>query len=179
LQRELQVDIQWLAFPLHPETPPEGRTLQDLFAGRPIDIPQMLSHLKQVALDLRLPFGDRHLTYNSRRAQELGKWAEQKGKGDPFHNAVFRAYFAKNDNIYDMDILATIADSIGLDGNDARAVLDSGTFREAVDRDWAQAYKTGITAVPTFVINGQTLVGAQPYIALKNFILQQQPIRDR
>lgn len=173
MQRELQLGIQWLAFPLHPETPPQGRTLQDLFAGRAIDIPRMLSHLKQVAQDLQLPFGDRQMTYNSRRAQELGKWAEQNGRGDAFHNAVFRAYFAKGDNIYDMDILAAIAASVGLDGDDARAVLDSQAFKGAVDRDWLQASKTGITAVPSFVFNGQILVGAQPLTALKNFILQQ------
>ena len=173
MQRELQIGIRWLAFPLHPETPPQGRTLQDLFAGRAIDISRMLSHLKQVAHELQLPFGDRQMTYNSRRAQELGKWAEQNGKGDAFHHAVFRAYFAEGRNIYDMDTLITIANSVGLDGGRACAVLDSEAFKEAVDRDWAQAYKTGITAVPTFVINGQNLVGAQPYTALKNFIIQQ------
>ena len=133
----------------------------------------MLSHLKQVAHDLQLPFGDRQMTYNSRRAQELGKWAEQKGKGDAFHHAVFRAYFAQGDNIYDIDTLVTIASSVGLEGDGARAVLESETFKEAVDRDWARAYAKGITAVPTFVIDGQTLVGAQPYMALKNFILRQ------
>jgi predicted DsbA family dithiol-disulfide isomerase len=113
------------------------------------------------------------MTYNSRRAQELGKWAEQNGKGDAFHHAVFRAYFARGYNIYDMGTLIAIAESVGLDGNDAREVLDSGAFKEAVDRDWSQAYKTGVTAVPTFLFNGQTLVGAQPYAALKNFILRQ------
>ena len=72
-----------------------------------------------------------------------------------------------------MDTLTTIVNSVGLDKSDARAVLDSGAFKEAVDRDWAQAHKTGITAVPTFVVNGQTLMGAQPYTALKNLVLQQ------
>ncbi len=173
MQRELQIGVQWLAFPLHPETPPEGRTLKDLFAGRQIDISQMLSRLKQVAHDLQLPFGDRQMTYNSRRAQELGKWAEQNSRGDAFHHAVFRAYFAEGRNIFDMGTLVNIAESVGLEGGDARAVLDSEAFKKAVDRDWAQAYKIGITAVPTFVINGRALVGAQPYTALKNFILQQ------
>jgi len=177
LQRELQIGIQWRAFPLHPETPPAGRTLQDLFAGRPVDIPKMLSHLKQAAHDLQLPFGNRQMTYNSRRAQELGKWAEQNGRGDAFHNAVFRAYFAEGRNIYDMSTLIRVAKSAGLDGDGARSVLDSEVFKEAVDRDWAMAYKTGITAVPTFVINGQTLVGAQSYPVLKNFILHQPSIR--
>ncbi len=175
MQLEFQIGVQWLAFPLHPDTPPEGRTLADLFAGRNIDIPRMLAHLNQVARDLELPFGDRQMTYNSRRAQELGKWAEQMGKGDAFHDAVFRAYFAKGYNIFDMDILADIAMSVGLDAATAREVVATEAFKEEVDRDWTQAYQSGITAVPTFIIAGQTLVGAQPYNVLKNLVLQQQP----
>ena len=31
--------------------------------------------------------------------------------------------------------------------------------REAVDRDWQLSQRMGITAVPTFVIDGQVLVG--------------------
>ena len=133
----------------------------------------MLFHIKQVAHDLQLPFGNRQMTYNSRRAQELGKWAEQNGKGDTFHKAVFRAYFAEGRNIYEMSTLTSIARSVGLDENDVREVLNLEAFKEAVDRDWAKAHKKGITAVPTFVIHGRTLVGAQPYTALKNFIMQQ------
>lgn len=172
MQREFQIGVQWLAFPLHPETPPEGRSLKDLFAGRNIDIPQMLSHLEQVAHRLALPFGARRMTYNSRRAQELGKWAEQMGKGDAFHDAVFRAYFAQGYNIFDMDTLADIVDSIGLDRKAIRDVIDSGAFKAAVDRDWARAYQSGITAVPTFIIGGQTLVGAQPYDVLEKIVRQ-------
>jgi hypothetical protein len=52
-------------------------------------------------------------------------------------------------------------------------LFGSEAFKGAVDRDWEQAYQAGIKAVPTFVINGRTLVGAQPYAALKNLILQQ------
>ncbi|NIP49262.1 MAG: dithiol-disulfide isomerase, partial [Gammaproteobacteria bacterium] len=53
------------------------------------------------------------MTYNSRLAQELGKWAEQMEKGDAFHDAVFKAYFADGLNIADANILADIANSIG------------------------------------------------------------------
>jgi hypothetical protein len=59
---------------LHPETPEEGLLLEDLFAGRAIDIPQMIRRMKAVALEEGLPFGDRKKTFNSRRAQELAKW---------------------------------------------------------------------------------------------------------
>ena len=128
--------------------------------------------MKQVARELGLPFGDRVLTFNSRMAQELGKWAEQMEKDDTFHDAVFRAYFADGLNIADPDILADIAKSVGLDAREAHAMMTGRIFKEAVDTDWARAYESGVTAVPTFLMNGQTLVGAQRFNALANFVRQ-------
>jgi predicted DsbA family dithiol-disulfide isomerase len=154
------------------DTPPQGRTLEDLFAGRNIDIPPMLAHLRQVARDLELPFGDRKMTFNSRLAQELGKWAEQLGKGDVFHDAVFRVYFSDGRNIADVDTLADIAASVGLDATQAQDVIAARTFKEAVDTDWTRAYELRVTAVPTFLMNGHTLVGAQTFKALADFMLQ-------
>ena len=131
-----------------------------------------MARLNQAARDLDLPFGDRKMTFNSRLAQELGKWAEQLGKGDAFHDAVFRAYFADGHNIADTDILADIAAAVGLDAQEAREVIASRAYREAVDIDWRRAHESRVTAVPTFVINGQTLVGAQNFNALANFVLE-------
>lgn len=162
--------MRWTAFPLHPETPPDGRSLEDLFAGRPINIPEMLTHLRHTARQLGLPFGDRRMTYNSRRAQELGKWAENCGRGDAFHNAVFRAYFATGLNIATDTVLMDIAQSVDLDPQEARTIIEKGQYREAVDRDWQRSRNMGITAVPTFVMNQQRLVGAQTYQDLTRFI---------
>lgn len=130
----------------------------------------MLARLKQTARDLDLPFGDRRKTYNSRMAQELAKWAEQKGCGDAFHDSVFRAYFADGRNIADENTLADIARTAGLNANEARKVLADRTFKAAVDRDWSHAYKSKVTAVPTFMLAGQSLVGAQPYNVLAGFV---------
>ena len=85
--------------------------------------PSSMERLKQVAAELRLPWGMRTRTYNSRRAQELGKWAESLGKGDEFHLAVFRAYFADGKNIADISVLKEIAGTIGLDRQIAGPVL--------------------------------------------------------
>ena len=161
-----------MAFPLHPETPPEGRTLEDLFSGRNLDIPQMMAHLKQVARELELPFGDRKMTYNSRLAQELGKWAESKGKGDAFHHAVFKAYFVDGQNIGNINSLADVAASIDLNAEEMRDVLQARTFKREVDADWVRAAELRITAVPTFLIEGRSLVGAQKYKVMADFMLQ-------
>ncbi len=129
-----------------------------------------MEHLKKVAAELGLPWGMRTRTYNSRRAQELGKWAEALGKGDEFHLAVFQAYFADGRNIANISVLKEIAGAIGLNGHLAEQALAERTFKEAVDRDWEYSRICGITAVPTFMVNEQRVVGAQPYQVLEDLV---------
>jgi predicted DsbA family dithiol-disulfide isomerase len=170
LRKNYDIEVHWTAFPLHPETPDEGITLEKLFAGKPINIKKAMARLKQVADELGLPLGERKKTYNSRLAQELAKWAESEGKGDPFHEAVFRAYFIDGKNIGRVDELVALAKSIGLPGEKARSVLKLRTFKEAVDSDWLRSHALGITGVPTFVVDQQTTVGFQPYEELEQFL---------
>ncbi len=118
-----------------------------------------------------LPWGERKRTYNSRLAQELGKWAESKGSGDAFRDAAFRAYFVDGRNIARPDVLAGVVRTAGLPEKEAGEVLQTRTFRDAVDADWTLAGSMGIEAVPTFVLDGGTLVGAQPYEALEGLLL--------
>jgi len=170
LQKEYEIQVRWTAFPLHPETPEEGLDLEELFAGRSMDVKQMMARLKQVADTVGLPFGERKKTYNSRLAQELGKWAESQGQGEEFHKAVFHAYFVDGKNIGKIPELIELARSVGLSGEEARAVLEARTFKKAVDLDWARAYRWGVTGVPTFIMNRQGVVGAQPYEVLEQLL---------
>ena len=155
---------------MHPETPPEGRTLEDLFANRPIDLEQAMAHLTQTAKDLGLPFGKREKTYNSRLAQELGKLAEKQGSGERFHMAAFRAYFVDGLNIGLASTLVKLGMSVGLSEEQVRETLDKRTFADAVDKDWRRSAEVGIRAVPTFLFNGRSLVGAQPYEKLVRLV---------
>ena len=173
LRKAYDIVVQWVAFPLHPDTPEDGLTLEQLFAGRNLDIRRMMQKLEKTAKDLGLPFGERKKTYNSRLAQELSKWAESLDKGDQFHAAMFSAYFVDGTNIGKPDELIRLAGSIGLPEDQVKAVLDSRSFKQAVDADWKLSHTLGITAVPTFVVNNAKLVGAQPYEALEQLLIGQ------
>jgi predicted DsbA family dithiol-disulfide isomerase len=135
-----------------------------------MDIAKMMLRLKKVAEELGLPLGERKKTYNSRLAQELAKWAESKGRGDEFHDAVFRAYFVDGQNIGKREELIALAESVGLPGEEAKKTLQSRACRDDVDLDWAKSRQMGITAVPTFLIDKKTVVGAQPYEVLEQFL---------
>jgi predicted DsbA family dithiol-disulfide isomerase len=170
LRRNYRIEIRWIAFPLHPETPEQGQTLEELFAGRSFDVKAAMLRIKQVTDQVGLPMAERTKTYNSRLAQELAKWAESKGKGDQYHRAVFQAYYVSGSNIAKVEELVGIAESIDLPGKEARSVLQERMYRASVDADWTRSRELGITAVPTFVMNGQSIVGAQPYEVLESFI---------
>ena len=160
----------WTAFPLHPETPEEGRDLEEMFSDRPYDLKEMMVHMKRVADKEGLPLGERKKTYNSRLAQELGKWAESQGRGDDFHDAVFRAYFADGKNIGKISELVDLAKSVGLPVDQAHKVLETRAFRDVVNHDWSRSRTMGITAVPTMFIDHRALVGAQPYEIMEAFL---------
>jgi len=85
---------------------------------------------------------------------------------------VFRAYFVDGKNLYDIETLATAADSVGLRGEALAEVIRQQTYQAAVDQDWLRSHQLGITAVPTLRINGEMLVGAQPYEKLAGFLTQ-------
>jgi predicted DsbA family dithiol-disulfide isomerase len=117
-----------------------------------------------------LPYGERTRTYNSRLAQELGKWADTRPGGAAIHDALFRAYFAEARDISRPEVLLDVAERAGLPREGAREVLEQRTFRDAVDADWELARRYGITGVPTFVAGRHAVVGAQPYEALVQLV---------
>jgi predicted DsbA family dithiol-disulfide isomerase len=169
LREEFDLNIRWSVFPLHPETPEEGRDLHDLFAGR-MDVDAVLRHLYQVADELGLPIGKRTRTYNSRRAQELGKWAQEQGAGEAFHMAIYKAYFVDGRNIALPEELAAIAEEVGLDSGMALQAVGHPDYTAAVDEDWQRAAALGVTAVPTGIYQQRTLVGFQPYANYRSLI---------
>jgi predicted DsbA family dithiol-disulfide isomerase len=158
--------VQWVYFPLHPDTPAEGLRLQDLFAGRGFDLEAMHARMKGLMDMEGLPYERRTHTYNSRLAQELAKWADSKPGFDAIHQALYRSYFVEGKNLGDPEVLVDIAKRVGLPEDEARLVLADRTYKEAVDKDWEKARRYGITGVPSFVAGGTKVVGAQPYDTL-------------
>ena len=170
LKQAFEVETRLVHFPLHPETPPEGRSMAELYAGRNVDPEAMYARMKGLMDAEGLPYGRRTHTYNSRLAQELGKWADTRPGGEAIHDALYGAYFVDARNIGDPEVLVEIAQSIGLSPEEARAVLAERRFKEAVDADWAKSHAYGVTGVPTFVAARYGVVGAQPYEILEQLL---------
>jgi predicted DsbA family dithiol-disulfide isomerase len=170
LKREHGVQVKLVHFPLHPDTPAAGKSLEALFAGRGYDIPKMQAQMRARMAAEGLPYGDRKMTYNSRLAQELASWAASQPGGEAIHDALFRAYFVDGKNIGDPDELIRIVEKLGFPVDQARAVIEKRTHKAAVDADWEKSRQYGVTGVPTYVFGDRGVVGAQPYEALEELL---------
>jgi predicted DsbA family dithiol-disulfide isomerase len=78
-------------------------------------------------------------------------------------DALFRANFVDGRDIGDREVLADLADGIGMDAATVRRLLASDADEDMIrDRD-AHSRKMGVNAVPTFVVASRHAVpGAQP-----------------
>lgn len=171
LKATFDIETVMVHFPLHPETPQEGREMAPFYRQRGIDPEAAWTRMKGLMEAEGLPYGRRTHSYNSRLAQELGKWADTQPGGDKLHDALYRAYFVDGRNIGDPDILVELAASVGLPTADARAVITTDRrFSDAVDADWEKSHRYGVTGVPTFVAERYGVVGAQPYEVLEQLV---------
>jgi predicted DsbA family dithiol-disulfide isomerase len=170
LKQTFEIDTVLVHFPLHPETPAEGQSMAERYAGRNVDPEAMYARMKGLMDAEGLPYGRRTHTYNSRLAQELGKWADTQPGREAIHDALYKAYFVDARNIGDPEILMEIAQSVGLPADEARVVLAERRFKDAIDADWAKSHAYGVTGVPTFVADRYGVVGAQPYEVLEQLL---------
>lgn len=160
--------IEWHPFQLNPDMPAEGmdrRTyLETKFGGKEGAVQAYLpvqQHADKAGLKIDLEGIKR--TPNTLDAHRLIHWAGLEGKQTPMVAALFRAYFVEGSDIGDRDILADLADSVGLDASVIHRLLESDCdVQEIRDRD-AAGREMGVTSVPTFIVGGKHAVpGAQP-----------------
>lgn len=156
--QEYELEVIWLAFELHPGVPPEGMPIpydpERRAAGR--------RTFQRLADELGLEYGEREHWYDSRPAHEAYQWARDQGAEDPFRRALFRAYFVHDRNIGSPEVLAGLAEGVGLPPTELRQALADGRYRDAVTAEYEQARALGINAVPTFITGRYALVGAHP-----------------
>ena len=170
LRQNYDIDIKLVHFPLHPDTPPEGREMAGFYAERGLDPDKMYRDMKERMDAEGLPYGKRTHSYNSRLAQELGKWSETVEGGEKLEKEFYKAYFVDSRNIGDVEVLLDCVKAAGLSVDDAKSVIENRTFEQAVDEDWAKSQQYGVSGVPTCVAGGYGVVGAQPYEVLEKLM---------
>jgi predicted DsbA family dithiol-disulfide isomerase len=100
--------------------------------------------------------------YNTFLAHQLLTWAAQQGKQSELEMALFESYFSREENVGDEAALVEVAGRVGLDREEAAAVLEDGRFAKDVREHQRFWLSKGIQAVPSFILDGRYLIpGAQ------------------
>jgi protein-disulfide isomerase len=129
---------------------PTLKQVEDQYKGR----------IRVAFKNMPLPFHE-----HAHLAAEAALAANEQGKFWEMHDKLF----ANQQNLTRPD-LEKYAEELGLNMAKFKAALDSGKFKERVDREAKEGNAVGATGTPTFFVNGHILVGAQPIDAFKTAI---------
>lgn len=106
-------------------------------------------------------------TFDSLR---LTKLAQERGHTEII-TKLFDAYFTKNLELSNHDVLKKIAAECGLDADEVNEVLAGDKYAAEVRADETQAARLGIHGVPYFIVDGKyALSGAQPADVIREAI---------
>jgi predicted DsbA family dithiol-disulfide isomerase len=167
---DADIEVVYRPYQLDPKAPP-GTTMSvsETYArkfGGPEQAAAIIDNITGVAAAEGLDFHlDRAQRANTRDAHRLLWFAETSGP--PGSQAALKerllaAYFVEGRNVGDPDVLVEIAAAAGLDADEARTFLAGDGGQAEVADALAFASEAGITAVPTYVIDGRwSIPGAQ------------------
>jgi predicted DsbA family dithiol-disulfide isomerase len=176
--------IRWHPFELNPAMPPEGQNLREhiteKYGASPEQSLKNRSHLQSLGADLGIDFryNEDSRIVNTFAAHQLLDWAQEAGLQHPLKMALFDAHFTQERDVSQYDVLVDVAVRVGLDGDAARAVLESASHASetrARQHFWTER---GISGVPAMVFDGKYLLtgaqGAQTYVQMLQRVLAER-----
>jgi predicted DsbA family dithiol-disulfide isomerase len=161
------VAVRWHPFELNPALPPEGMDrgayLEVKFGGAE-RAAQIYDGVRAAGETAGITFAFERIARqpNSRDANRLILWAQQRGDAAPLVERLFIAFFSEGRDLGDRAVLSAIAGEAGLDAAAARAMLDSNEGVDAVLASERRAVENGVGGVPFYIFNRSVAVaGAQ------------------
>lgn len=172
-------EIHWHPFELNPDMPEEGQNLREHIMEK-YGSSQQESDASRVRITeagaevgFEFNFTDDTRMHNTFKAHQLLHWAADYGLKHELKQALFAAHFTDNRNISDEEVLADIAEDVGLDREQALAVLADQRYAEVVRTAEQQMQQQGIQSVPAVIFNQRHLVsGAQGVENFKSILNQ-------
>ncbi len=164
---QLQTEIRWFPYQLHPEAPAEGypyrETIERKYGRQMIDA--MFARLAEAGKSVGIEFQLDRIARgaNTLNAHRLIEWARAENCEDAMVEALFKAYFCDGRDVGNAETLAAIAGEVGMRGAATlvKRLAGPDSRAEVLDR-MAYSRDQGVTGVPFFVFDGTlTLSGAQ------------------
>jgi predicted DsbA family dithiol-disulfide isomerase len=169
LAPDIQANITWQPFELNPQMPKEGQDITEHITQKyGITVEQSEQNreaIRERGLSVGYKFGNRGggRIYNTFDAHRLLHWAYELGKQTELKLALFDLYFQQSGDPSEHRQLLTVVESIGLDGAEAKNILDSDKYTADVRKQQQFYQSAGVSSVPAVIINDKHLIsGGQP-----------------
>jgi predicted DsbA family dithiol-disulfide isomerase len=169
LKEKYELDIEWRPFELHPEIPKEGAMVDKLSFPREY-LEMAMANVKRLADEDGITLKYSTKLPNSRLALFFSEYARINGKFDQFHKLVFDKYWKEGEDIGDLNLLLDLAESVGLNREELQSYIKSDHPLNELKKSSYELGRYGINGVPTFIIGGRFVIGAQPYEVFENTI---------
>ncbi|WP_114820151.1 DsbA family oxidoreductase [Chryseobacterium sp. KLBC 52] len=174
-----EVEVEWKSFQLDPSLDPKETqdTLQYFREKKGFpetQATQMLGQVTQMGKGAGIDFNfGKTLITNTFSAHKLLHLAKKHNKSNEMEEALFIAHFIDGKNVGDTEVLVALAESLGIDKEEARQAITTDQLDDEVNQDIQEARNNGISGVPFFVLNGKYAVsGAQPAEVFENALQQ-------
>jgi len=162
---DMDFEVQWFPYQLHPEAPLEGYDYIETIEGKygKAHIQMMFAQITRVgnAAGIRMNLEGIERGANTMKAHRLLDLALQEG-GTALQNnlseALFEAYFSNNLDIGDTEVLSTLSASVGMDKAEVTTYLNGDEGTEDVEKLITFARQQGIHSVPSFSLGGQFIL---------------------
>ena len=105
-------------------------------------------------------------------AAQATECAKDQGKFWEMHDKIFSEQEKKGQGTIQFGVsdIKNWASQIGLDSTKFNQCLDSGKYKLKVEKDLADGSSYGVSGTPTLFVNGNPVVGAQPFSVFKAII---------
>lgn len=103
------------------------------------------------------------LGQESNWAAEAAECASDQNKFWEYHDMLYSSQSGENQGAFNKDNLKKFAEDLGLDTSAFNECFDSGKYAQLIQEESSTASSMGVRSTPTFFINGQAVVGAQPF----------------
>lgn len=152
---ETGIEAQILMQPLELTEEPKERVDTYHDETRKAHYQILVEPARQLGLDMKLPPAVVPRPY-TRLAFEGWYFARKFGLEDAYSDRMYRAYFIDEKDIGDLEVLVSLAESIGLDPAEYRKALLVGTYSKEEKEDVAYSRNVlQVKGIPAIYINGQ------------------------
>ncbi len=179
LAGEVQVQLTYKPFELNPHMPAEGEHAIAHMMRKYGRSAEQVADRNAMIIERGAQIGfhfdleKRSHFHNTFDAHRLLFWAATQGLQRQLKQALLKAYFSDGQNPNDHATLVTLAGAVGLDSQQAQAVLANGEFATEV-RELERFYQQrGIDSVPAMVIDDQQLIAGSQSVAYYEQALRQ------